>query len=560
MTCLFLNRLFFSGLIIDLSVIGILADAHAYDGLIEKMIGHFQKAGALRNQGYVEKSDNEVKRGEKAFNKAIRLDPELPDAYLNIAQFYLNSKQYDISLPHFNLAKEKVRNSGQNPKYVAMIDNRIQQVHYAKASKVRDEVYQGGQGNMDEALKMVNKQLEIFPEHPANLHDKGTILANLGAVQDRSKEAIASWNAAQKASVEMWTTGCSKTRELVLNWRKATEVKIHEIPGQDGVNRAAYIAEFPPVQLSGDDGIISTKCSIYVPSNGAAINLSANIPMTEKWTDGRPFDPFIGKPHVDIPVREIKEAASVIQMASSQFYHNLIEVGARLMLLKKFLGEGEKIKIPIIVPASKTTQQLIKMLKIENPIIEYTLGRSVQPRMKIKKLWYADWPSCPLEEDGCHCTPPEHLIRELQAAFVPTPSSSPGTPRTLFLQRGEQSMRNLINEKEVIESFAGAEAYNPADFTLDNVIEDFRSVTKIIGVHGAALANAIFLQPNSTVIELGWPQVPIAGHFRHLARALRLHLETLPLEPDPRGIAAYEVTFKHQRLLLHKTAGKEEEL
>lgn len=39
----------------------------------------------------------------------------------------------------------------------------------------RDRVYRAGQGNITKSIELAKRQIDLVPEHPANLHDLGTV-------------------------------------------------------------------------------------------------------------------------------------------------------------------------------------------------------------------------------------------------------------------------------------------------------------------------------------------------------------------------------------------------
>eukprot|EP00397_Hematodinium_sp_SG-2012_P036132 GEMP01038968.1.p1 GENE.GEMP01038968.1~~GEMP01038968.1.p1 ORF type:complete len:459 (+),score=68.00 GEMP01038968.1:307-1683(+) len=435
-------------------------------------------------------------------------------------------------------------------KWKTKVEHLVVHAKYAEASFERDQVYQSGQGDMEETLRLMNKQLEIYPQHPVNLHAKGILLINMAATNNTVQDSVKSLKASQAAAMAAYPH-CPKNRKakVVHNWRKGSHATIHKINGQDSADRKAYIAEFNDVNIYGDDSVMipNSACEMYVPG-GEFTNLADNIALNEVWTTVTPTPEYNILKHVDkkrdqrptsVRLQKVPEAASVIGFASTDFYHTLIEVGSRLLLLSEFLRNET---IPIIVPKSKTVPALIKLLNIKNPVIVAPRALTTAPRFQVGTLWYAHWRSCNIETDGCHCTPPAHILRKLQAALVPN-IAIPSPHRILYLPRDRRlAMRYLENEEEVLQEFSGAEKFNPGVVSLEEAIKTFQSASTVIGVHGGALSNILFCQAGTKIVELGWPQVPMLGHFRHLSKALNLDHHTVPLKLDQRGIAAAEVS------------------
>ena len=69
---------------------------------------------------------------------------------------------------------------------------------------------------------------------------------------------------------------------------------------------------------------------------------------------------------------------------------------------------------------------------------------------------------------------------------------------------------------------------------LRDSIRLFARARGVVGVHGGALANVVFCQSGSTVVELGF-RTPQTWHYAHVASALGLDYHLFPLEVDERG-------------------------
>ena len=96
----------------------------------------------------------------------------------------------------------------------------------------------------------------------------------------------------------------------------------------------------------------------------------------------------------------------------------------------------------------------------------------------------------------------------------------------------------LGDEIEVVV-FDGRAQTAPAD-----VVGLFRRATVVVGVHGAALANALFCEPGALIVELG-PENPAARHYEHLAQAAGLGYARVALDAS---LAAADVAVDARRL------------
>ena len=81
---------------------------------------------------------------------------------------------------------------------------------------------------------------------------------------------------------------------------------------------------------------------------------------------------------------------------------------------------------------------------------------------------------------------------------------STDSPRRIFVRRGATRMRRLINEDEVIK-FLSHYGFSAVSMDGRRVIDQaklFANAEVIVGVHGAALTNLLFIQPGTKVIEI----------------------------------------------------------
>ena len=92
------------------------------------------------------------------------------------------------------------------------------------------------------------------------------------------------------------------------------------------------------------------------------------------------------------------------------------------------------------------------------------------------------------------------------------------TVRGYYLTRGDDvsNPRELANEDQIVEicRLQGLIALNPASLTLAEQIRLFSATSLLVGIHGAALSNMVWLPKGSHVLEI---MVDDAQHFKTLA-------------------------------------------
>lgn len=94
--------------------------------------------------------------------------------------------------------------------------------------------------------------------------------------------------------------------------------------------------------------------------------------------------------------------------------------------------------------------------------------------------------------------------------------------RRLFVRRGAVARRRLADEAAVAERLerAGFETIDPGALDLAEQMRRFAEAAIVVGTHGAALANAVFMAPGGTLVEIA--ALGAASPFADLAAAAGL--------------------------------------
>ena len=95
-------------------------------------------------------------------------------------------------------------------------------------------------------------------------------------------------------------------------------------------------------------------------------------------------------------------------------------------------------------------------------------------------------------------------LRMLKTGLLPARDASFCPTRRLFVSRGPNGLRQLLNEDELLEICVrhGFDVVYPERLSLADQAALFSDAGYVIGVKGAALTNAIFMSPGTTVIVL----------------------------------------------------------
>jgi capsular polysaccharide biosynthesis protein len=109
---------------------------------------------------------------------------------------------------------------------------------------------------------------------------------------------------------------------------------------------------------------------------------------------------------------------------------------------------------------------------------------------------------------------------------------SAGRRRRFYLSRSDRGARIIVNEAEIIEVLKryGFETITPSDLSIREQAELFGQAEMLVGPHGAALTNMMFMAPGAVVLELA--AKPWGALFFTLASACRLHYMALGSQWD----------------------------
>eukprot|EP00658_Telonema_sp_P-2_P084209 TRINITY_DN9288_c0_g1_i1.p1 TRINITY_DN9288_c0_g1~~TRINITY_DN9288_c0_g1_i1.p1 ORF type:complete len:360 (-),score=72.65 TRINITY_DN9288_c0_g1_i1:869-1948(-) len=341
----------------------VVAAAPTYDQVVDSIIAHSKRAAALHNNGDPAGAQEEVQRALDASDRAKRMDPDHPQAYLSTATFLLNVHRFEESLANWRLARQRLPPGQQ---YIDMVDERIRHTRLGLVSTRRDAVYQSGKGNISEAVGLVMQQLAIY-RSPRFLFDLATMQVMLAETNTTNAEqAAVHFAEAQDASRDgiagfMRAFGnqgkgalCPRSTELhpVENLPDLLEStpagagaeQYHVWEAQPG-----FVLTARNVSLYGQSAVVAhrstAECTLHVygSSTWPYLGLHGEFWLEEIWKHSKQFelfDNFLQKfppPDPSKPVKKLAKAALLVQFASTNYYHFVMEVLPRLMLLQPVL-------------------------------------------------------------------------------------------------------------------------------------------------------------------------------------------------------------------------------
>jgi capsular polysaccharide biosynthesis protein len=169
------------------------------------------------------------------------------------------------------------------------------------------------------------------------------------------------------------------------------------------------------------------------------------------------------------------------------YYHWLTEIAPKLLIFEDMIRQGT-ILLPKSIPTFVT--EFFKLFQFSN------IHRTKRC-LFLRGLNVVTDP------------PPGQHSREYLAVLRSRVFSKldirPDKPvRRIYVSRLMASRRRVANEQQVIELMedAGFECVCLEDLTFGQQVEMFSNCSKLVTIHGAAIANSVFMPPGSRVVEL----------------------------------------------------------
>ena len=292
--------------------------------------------------------------------------------------------------------------------------------------------------------------------------------------------------------------------------------------------------------------------------------------------------------------------ASLVNYASTDFYHFVLEGLGRLALLLPVLLADPSLQLA--VPTTRTKLAggqgfVAQLLQLALPagfaparLVPYAdEGDAPGERLRASsQIVWADWPSVSSDDgfvwpsvssddgfgfgraDGrtngrpTHCLTPAPVLRAAAAMVARAweakhpevhAAEFEARPALIVAVRRDVSMRNLAPADEA--SLLSEMRNLAAEVHWELVVFDgsagiagsvplFRRARAVVGVHGGALSNVLFSAHDSAgngrvlLVELTVAS-RIAAHYAHAAAALGLRYQAVPLVDDGRGVGASSV-------------------
>ena len=228
-------------------------------------------------------------------------------------------------------------------------------------------------------------------------------------------------------------------------------------------------------------GVIFKNFNLFVPS--------LMSPEFSNWFKGRfLLRQWLGKRQA-LPKKKVIGLV-FDQWSAVNYYHWIVEVIPRLIVM-----ERSNEKITLMLPR-KLPNYVLETVKIFGFFDYIAIEDNVVYSAK-KLLWQ--------ERTGTHWLQNVGLLKEARSRIIKAYSIDTNTSkRRTYVSRAKAKIRRLLNEEE-LQSILINNGFDVVYFENMNFSEQVKIAVEsdiVIGVHGANLANLLFMQPGASVIEL----------------------------------------------------------
>jgi capsular polysaccharide biosynthesis protein len=270
----------------------------------------------------------------------------------------------------------------------------------------------------------------------------------------------------------------------------------------------AFVFEIPNVNFWAHyGGAVVTADNALLADLSPEIWGSANHPIFSRW---------------HLPKSQLlngRIAIGVTPEAEGNYYHWLLDLLPRVLLLKHAAQNFSNYDA-LLLNGSRANyeRETLAALGVPDDKIRYVdsgdrfqIASAVFPSMDTNVI--APWKI--------------HSLRDLAS------SGKPNQPRRrLYLSRARAAVRRIVNEKEVSQVFRqhDFEILDAGTLSWREQADLFASAIMIVAPHGAALANMVFCQPATRVVEIS-TRAGYRDWYCQLAAVAGLLYEILEAQP-----------------------------
>lgn len=191
------------------------------------------------------------------------------------------------------------------------------------------------------------------------------------------------------------------------------------------------------------------------------------------------------------PVKKIEKAVWIVDTKFGfNYFHWLLDSMSRYVAVKDLIDTH----IVVLPDELKKPRHVADSLRLLNIPFEFYSTNS--NKIKIKELLLPGFVTDPSSYYN------REYVNKIRRLFLSGREGIPG--RKIYFSRKKIGFRLILNEDEIIDIMTsfGYEVHYPEKYTIAEQIELMSNTISVIGQHGAALTNMLFMQENGFILEL----------------------------------------------------------
>ena len=208
----------------------------------------------------------------------------------------------------------------------------------------------------------------------------------------------------------------------------------------------------------------------------------------------------------------IGTGAVLISPESQNYYHWMSDVLPRIKLYARVFDQIDHFYV-----ASSVPEKFLEILPAFGIPAEKLVRVADLEKLHFQNLFVASLP-------GSEGRAPQWAVDYIREKLLP--GKNPVNPfRKIYFKRGESAERKIINEDalEGLLKSRGFEIIEPDVLSIPEQVSLMQETSVVVSAHGAALTNLLFVNENSTVIELFSPDYFRTDCYYTLANMLKVN-------------------------------------
>ena len=257
-------------------------------------------------------------------------------------------------------------------------------------------------------------------------------------------------------------------------------------------------------------GTYSHKHPSVITSEGCQLALTSNHPELSQ-------NQHVLFQKISLPKPQTLEGRTLVLATAddNNYYHCLFQISPKIWLLEDRGFDLNKIDWFLLESSTANFQnEIIDGLSIDKERI-IDLKDHLQVKAELLMALPSFW------------KPEPWICKRLRKTFLDKQSMPQTQAQRIYISRSKASYRRILNEDKLLEVLNrhGFSVLHLEGLSIKEQARIFQSSEMIISAHGAALANTVFCEPGTAVIEFrhALHYTDLGGVYEHLSSICELH-------------------------------------